>query len=608
MKKLRDRALTIKWALKLSFRINKKVFIFWVGLSIIIAVLPSMALYYNKNVVSVLSRFISSGNGTFQDVVPSIVMLGVILTLSGLSGRINNDLLYMVMYDYYYLGMEEFIMDSVNMVEMKTLMDKEFVDEYRAILRRAGSLTDFMSTSCMLISKIVNISALLFVASQVSALIFMVTFVYAISMVIVNIYFADKARIDVPKLKDVERRAEYFQKAVLIPGIAKEMRIYETKQDMIEQWEQAYQKVEEFDKKYAFWRQIISFLSGIGFYLCMSVMIFYSIYQVYYGNLTVDVFLMLYTLGQNMSTALRSISLNLLEADRGLYALERQRQFITTIPMKEEGSEVETSVMGESDVVFRAEDVSFSYDGKKEVLKNLNFKIKKGEIIALVGCNGSGKTTLVKLLIELYKPTKGKLLFFDKPYDKYKKGFINKSIGMFFQNYYMFHASLRENVGFGDLKSLKNDERIRDAIEKGGAGKILAKFKDGLEQWILRTVVQKGAMLSGGEKQRIAVSRAHMSDKDILIFDEPAAALDPIAEMEQFQTLRKKIEGRTAILISHRVGFARMADRIFVLNDGYLAETGTHTELLKRNGIYAEFFTKQAEWYNTERKEEVAYE
>lgn len=107
-------------------------------------------------------------------------------------------------------------------------------------------------------------------------------------------------------------------------------------------------------------------------------------------------------------------------------------------------------------------------------------------------------------------------------------------------------------------------------------------------------------MLSGGEKQRVAVSRAHMSDKEILIFDEPAAALDPIAEMKQFYAIREKIEGRTAVLISHRVGFARLADRILVLDAGHLVENGSHDSLMQKNGIYAGFFREQAQWYETE--------
>jgi len=137
-------------------------------------------------------------------------------------------------------------------------------------------------------------------------------------------------------------------------------------------------------------------------------------------------------------------------------------------------------------------------------------------------------------------------------------------------------------------------------MQKGGADKLPSRFLKGLEQWLMRDVIKDGAILSGGEKQRIAVSRAHMSDKEILIFDEPAAALDPIAEMKQFAAIREKIEGRTAILISHRVGFARLADRIFVLDKGRMAESGTHEELINQKGIYAKFFQEQSQWYEQE--------
>ena len=170
---------------------------------------------------------------------------------------------------------------------------------------------------------------------------------------------------------------------------------------------------------------------------------------------------------------------------------------------------------------------------------------------------------------------------------------------MFFQNFYIFHATLRENIGFGDLKNVENEEKIRDAIEKSGVDKMLRDgiFPQGLDTWLDRKVKKDGVMLSGGQQQKVAVARAHMNDKDVIIFDEPAAALDPIAEMEQFYAIREKIAGRTAILISHRVGFARLADRILVLDNGRLVESGTHNELIKLGKVYASFYNEQASWY-----------
>ncbi len=374
--------------------------------------------------------------------------------------------------------------------------------------------------------------------------------------------------------------------------------------ETLEKWDKAYDKVEAIDKKYVRIRQIVAFSSSIGFYIFIAGMMAHCIFRVANGAMSVDVFLMLYAMGQSISEVTQVMSSSFQEADRGLYSLNLQRNFFQSIPQTKEDWE-EGFKPADHETVFKAEDICFSYDDETEILHNLSFEVKKGETIALVGVNGSGKTTLVKLLIGLYSPTKGSLNFYGKPYDNKTRGAVIQRVGMFFQDFFIFHATLRENVGFGDLKYLANTDHIQLAMEKGGADKLPEKFPKGLEQWLLRMVKKDGAMLSGGEKQRVAVSRAHMSDKEIVIFDEPAAALDPIAEMKQFYAIREKIEGRTAVLISHRVGFARLADRIVVLDGGRLVENGTHNELMELNGIYAGFFREQAQWYAKEEGDAV---
>ena len=351
------------------------------------------------------------------------------------------------------------------------------------------------------------------------------------------------------------------------------------------------------DKKIGRWSSIISFLCSFGYYILMIGLLLYAVYQIHNHKMSVDVFLVLYGMAQSMSVAIHSFSNTFHHVKRRLYDLGRMKQFMETVPRMEERQETE-AVSKESPIVFEAENVSFSYTDEKEILHNLNFKIRRGETIALVGLNGSGKSTLMKLLLELYQPTKGTLYFCGKPYGQYQKESIRKNIGMFFQDFVLFHASLQENVGFGDLKNIKEESMILAAIKKGGAIKLLEKLPAGLHTWLIKKVKKEGVNLSGGEQQKVAISRAHMSDKDIMIFDEPASALDPIAEMEQFAAIREKIEGRTAILISHRVGFARLADRIIVLDQGMIAETGNHNELMEKDGIYAEFFRTQAKWYD----------
>lgn len=599
MKKIKENILTIGWSLKLALRINAGVFIGWGTLSVLLAVLPAIALAYNKQAVSILSSFLLTGSGTFSDVVPSILTLGVILTAVGVSKRINGNFLYFIMYDAYYFGLEEYMMDAVQRIEIKTLMDKKYRDNHHAAMGRCGSLADFMSSGCLFLSKLAGAVSLLVVAAHTSMVIFLISTAYIAAILLLNYLSADKLRWDGRPYNEASRLSNHYQQSVMSGGVAKELRVYNLAKETEEKWDSAYDHVEKIDRRYVRARQLVAFLSSAGFYAFLAGMMAYCIFRVADGGMSVDVFLMLYAMGQSISEVTQTLSSSFQEADRGLYFLKIQRAFFHSVP-KTAQDWTEGFEPVDEDTVFEAQGISFSYDDLHEVIRDLSFTIKKGETIALVGVNGSGKTTLVKLLIGLFSPTKGKLYFYGKLYDNRTRGAVIKRVGMFFQDFYIFHSTLRENVGFGDLKNLGNKERIDLAMKKGGADKLPGKFPKGLDQWLLRDVIKDGAMLSGGEKQRVAVSRAHMSDKEILIFDEPAAALDPIAEMKQFQAIREKIEGRTAILISHRVGFARLADRILVLDAGRLAQSGTHDQLMAQGGIYADFFREQAQWYETQ--------
>jgi ATP-binding cassette subfamily B protein len=199
----------------------------------------------------------------------------------------------------------------------------------------------------------------------------------------------------------------------------------------------------------------------------------------------------------------------------------------------------------------------------------------------------------------MYKPDSGTVKVFGRPFDEYGKDFLRKKIGVFFQNFYIFHSPLRENVGIGAVEDMEDETKIREAIKRGGAEKIVANLPQGIDTLLGRFQDPSGTELSGGEKQRVASSRTHMSNRDVLIFDEPASMLDPIAEMEQYSNIQRLLDGRTAILISHRVGFARTADKIIMLDGGKIVEIGSHDELMALDGLYARFFNEQAQWYDT---------
>ena len=246
----------------------------------------------------------------------------------------------------------------------------------------------------------------------------------------------------------------------------------------------------------------------------------------------------------------------------------------------------------------RFDDVGFQYPGRKDwALRHVDLFIPRGESLALVGQNGAGKTTFIKLLTRLYDPTEGRILLDGKDLRAWEPEALRRRVGVVFQDFAQYQLKVRENVGIGSVDSMEDDDQIRRAIAKGGAEEVVASLGEGLEtplgRWFL-----KGVELSGGQWQKIALSRAFMREgADVLVLDEPTAALDAEAEHAVFERFRELTRGRTSILISHRFPTVRMADRIVVIEHGKVLEQGTHAELVAEDGRYAHLFALQAAGY-----------
>jgi ATP-binding cassette subfamily B protein len=243
------------------------------------------------------------------------------------------------------------------------------------------------------------------------------------------------------------------------------------------------------------------------------------------------------------------------------------------------------------------DNVSFSYpQSEKMVLSSLTFDLKKGEKLALVGENGAGKTTLIKLLLRLYEPTGGQILMDGIPIREYRKEDYQKMLGAIFQDFVKYYLTAKINIAVGNIDEEHNIDKIKDAAVQSLANDVIESLPLGYDQGLGRRF-KKGAELSGGQWQKIALARAYMSDAPIIILDEPTSALDARAESEVFQRFIGLTKDRTSIIISHRFSTVRMANRILVLENGSILELGTHKELLANPKLYAELFELQAEGY-----------
>ena len=242
-------------------------------------------------------------------------------------------------------------------------------------------------------------------------------------------------------------------------------------------------------------------------------------------------------------------------------------------------------------------DVSFRYEGQEDwALRDINFTIRPGEKIALVGPNGAGKTTLIKLLTRLYDPTDGQILLDGIDLRDYNPDDLHQRIGVIFQDFVRYHMPASENVGFGQIDALEDRPRIERAAAKSGADSVIRGLPDGYDTTLGRWF-SKGRELSGGEWQKIALARAFMRDCEVIVLDEPTAALDAENELRVFQQFRELTADKIAVLISHRFSTVRMADQIYVVEGGRISESGSHAALLALGGTYARLFTLQAESY-----------
>lgn len=246
---------------------------------------------------------------------------------------------------------------------------------------------------------------------------------------------------------------------------------------------------------------------------------------------------------------------------------------------------------------FEFENVSFTYPGtNRTVLRNFTFTLRPGERVALIGENGQGKTTIVKLITRLYDPTEGRILLDGKDLREYRLEDLHREIGVIFQDFVRYEMTARENIAVGRIDVPDQQADIESAAHRSLADSVIAKLEHGYEQ-ILGRRFEGGVELSGGEWQRVALARAYLRDAQLLILDEPTAALDARSELEVFERFAELTQGKMALLISHRFSTVRMADRIVVLSGGQLIEEGNHAQLMQRSGVYAEMFELQAASY-----------
>ncbi len=393
-------------------------------------------------------------------------------------------------------------------------------------------------------------------------------------------------------LNPVHRKSGYYERIFNTPDYAKEVRISHVSDIILEKYDENLKDIKKLSEEYNIKELKFNLPLNIISSTMQPIVYIILLYQIMIQK-TVSIagLAVAFQAFWRLKGMLQSLIDSFIRfPEHGMY-IEKVRTFLEYQPKVRSGS-LEAPKF--ESVTFK--NVSFGYNAEHTVLKNLNFTLKRGQKIAIVGYNGAGKSTFIKLLMHLYDPTEGEMFFNGRDIGEYDTKSYQNRIGAVFQDFQIFALPLCENV-LCDSYCEEDEDTVKKAIDTATLSEKVSTLPNGIQTELTKEFYDEGVNLSGGEAQKVAIARVFAHPYDLIIMDEPSSALDPIAEYELNRHIKEFSEDKTVIFISHRLSTTRHVDRIYMFEDGRIIESGSHDELMTLNGKYAEMFSLQAENY-----------
>jgi len=500
---------------------------------------------------------------------------------------------------------EYLILQKATRLDIAFFEDSTFYDQMDTVLREGHRAHNLAYRSIDMLGSFVGIGAMLGLLLQLHPLAIVVLLLTSAPQAIVGGYYANRFYGLATERAAARRMATYFAELLSSRDAIKEVRLFRLDQPFLDRFRRFSREYLDAEKQFRLSKEWASIFLALLSIMGTAGIWMYAISQAIQSRITLgDVALVLQVAEQarHRLGALFNQAGDLYE--NNLYTTNLFH-FLDLSPDSVEGALarpqnpsrplISVAQPIQQGIEFR--NVSFRYPrSDRYILENFACNLRPGETIALVGENGAGKTTLVKLMVRFYDPTEGSILLDGKDLREYDPDSLRRQMGIIFQDFVRFDLTARENIGFGQIEWTDDLERVRDAAALGGAQSIIDRLPHKFDNMLGRRF-EGGVDLSGGEWQKIALSRAFMRDAQILILDEPTAALDALAECEIYQRFAELTAGRTTLFISHRFSTVRVANHILVVGDGALKEEGTHDELMVLNGQYARMYSQQAKRY-----------
>lgn len=571
----------------------------------------TMALSY------IVGRCIFFGAGTFMDTFLLMEIINILTTTADITDIIKvlavmlgihivRLAIYRPCENFFWTRMVGFsgtiqreLMVKAQAVDLECYDIPEYFDDF---IIAASQSEEMSKKAVMSIASIAsNITAML-VAGTMIITVDPVVMIFPVIGFIINIV----TRFIITKLEyqynlekqRIGRKADYSKRVFYQPEYAKEIKLTGIEEALMEQYDEAIAEERKMALKYSLKIIPPTLINWIcTFTLCQffAVPVYLAYLAIEKGSIGLGDVASLKNATNDIKNRLDGMNYALVDFQQvGQYA-EKFRRFME-YEVNIEGCEG-TEPIPEKDHTLELKNVSFKYKGsEKYVLKNVSMTIRKGEKLALVGENGAGKTTLIKLIMRLYDVTEGSITFGGVDIRKLNIRAYREKLGAVFQDFQIYGATLAENV-IMDIVDGNGREKITAALKRADFGSKLEKLPDGIDTELTKEFSDDGTMLSGGETQKAAIARMFVRDMPIAILDEPSSALDPIAEYRLNKSMLENAENQAVILISHRLSTTKDADRIILLENGSISESGTHSELIAGCGKYAEMWNVQAEKY-----------
>lgn len=597
MKAIKDYIIKLIFVFKEVFKAGPSVFFLSIGSMVITGVSQVLITYLTAELIKGLGQSIGNNSSSAYIQLLSVFIAMLLLVVVSYATESVKTVVCAVAGLKLSHNIENLLANKFQTIKQKRIDNPEFLDLHSNTLSRCGSEPlNLMESLFGTVANLITIIGYAFIIINYNFAAFLVILLFTLPIIVIKRKYQGMVFRFYNNRTMQMRRIAYYLDLLTEPEYANEIREYRLHGYFSSKRKELFGDFIKGNTKIAVKEIVVSILTSLLSMIGAILVGVWLIRKTIMGTLSVSEFYLLLTAIITLSTNLMALSVQIASNSKSMMFID----YIFDYMKEPDVIECKDLVIQEKSVHnICFENVSFKYTGSENyALKNINVCFNTNETICLVGENGSGKSTLVKLLLRIYDPTEGRILLDDIDLKEYDIDKLRKFYGVLFQDYVKFSDSVYNCIGFGNIDEIQNEKGIVEAAELAGADTFIESYKEGYKTNLSKMFFNDAIEPSGGQWQKIAISRAVYSDAGILVLDEPTAALDPKSEVKMFDTFKKISERKSTIIISHRMYITKLADKIILLEKGGIIEEGGFEELIKLKKEFYNMYKIQSDSYS----------